>query len=95
LEELGLLAPGEGVFAVRKGRLSVGGDLPTNPSGGLVCKGHPVGATGVAQVVEVADQLRSRAGGRQVEGARIGITENAGGWLGGDVAAATVHILGR
>lgn len=95
LEELGLLAPGEGVFAVRKGRLSVGGDLPTNPSGGLVCKGHPVGATGVAQVVEVADQLRGRAGGRQVEGARIGITENAGGWLGGDVAAATVHILGR
>lgn len=95
LEELGLLAPGEGVFAVRKGRLSVGGDLPTNPSGGLVCKGHPVGATGVAQVVEVADQLRGRAGGRQVEGARIGITENAGGWLGGDVAAAAVHILGR
>ena len=80
---------------MRKGRLSVGGDLPTNPSGGLVCKGHPVGATGVAQVVEVADQLRGRAGGRQVEGARIGITENAGGWLGGDVAAATVHILGR
>lgn len=69
--------------------------MPTNPSGGLVCKGHPVGATGVAQVVEVADQLRGRAGRRQVEGARIGITENAGGWLGGDVAAAAVHILGR
>ena len=94
LEELGLLERGEAVFAARQGRLRVGGDLPTNPSGGLVCKGHPVGATGVAQVVEIADQLRGRAGGRQVEGARLGITENAGGWLSGDVASAAVHIVG-
>jgi acetyl-CoA acetyltransferase len=91
-EELGLAAPGGGVGLLRSGATALGGRLPINPSGGLGSKGHPVGATGLAQVVELADQLRGRAGARQVPGARIGLAENAGGYLGPDAAAATVTI---
>jgi acetyl-CoA acetyltransferase len=64
-----------------------------NTSGGLISKGHPVGATGCAQLVELTDQLRGRAGTRQVEGARVGLAENNGGYLGPDPAAACVTIL--
>jgi acetyl-CoA acetyltransferase len=92
-EELGLAAPGDGVALLRSGATALGGRLPVNPSGGLGSKGHPVGATGLAQVVELADQLRGRAGARQVPGARIGLAENAGGYLGPDAAAAAVTIL--
>jgi acetyl-CoA acetyltransferase len=77
------------------GDTALGGRLPVNPSGGLLSKGHPVGATGCAQLVELADQLRGRAGARQVEGARIALAENAGGFLGPDHAVATVTILSR
>ena len=63
--------------------------------GGLLSKGHPIGATGCAQLVELTDQLRGRCGARQVAGARIALAENAGGFLENDAAAATVTILGR
>ncbi len=94
-EELGLAQPGEGPALLRSGATRLGGRIPINPSGGLVSKGHPVGATGCAQLVEIADQLRDRCGPRQVEGARIGLTENAGGWLGSGPAACVVTVLGR
>ncbi len=68
---------------------------PINPSGGLLSKGHPVGATGCAQIIELVEQLRGRCGERQVEGARIALAENGGGFLENDPAVATVTILGR
>lgn len=95
MEELGLCPPGEAPKLVRAGETSIGGRIPINPSGGLECKGHPLGATGLAQLVELCDQLRGRAGQRQVDGARIGLAENGGGYLGPDLAAATVTILAR
>ncbi|MFF5988335.1 thiolase family protein [Prauserella flavalba] len=95
LEELGLCAPGEAVAALRDGATHIGGELPVNPSGGLQSRGHPLGATGLAQVVELADQLRGRAGARQVGEPQAGLAENAGGYLGPDAAAATVTILSR
>jgi acetyl-CoA acyltransferase len=64
-----------------------------NTSGGLLSKGHPVGATGVAQLYELFLQLRGEAGDRQVAGAKVGLTENGGGMVRGEAAAASVHIL--
>ena len=72
---------------------SLGGPLPVNTSGGLLAKGHPVGATGIAQVVEVVEQLRGRSGARQVAGARVALTQNAGGVLDDEPAACAVHIF--
>lgn len=95
LEELGIVGAGEAVGLVRDEQTALGGKVPVNPSGGLISKGHPLGATGVAQVVELADQLWDRAGPRQVAGARVAVAENAGGYLGPDAAAAAVSILSR
>jgi acetyl-CoA acetyltransferase len=92
-EELRLCEPGGGPALLASGATALGGRIPVNVSGGLISRGHPVGATGCAQVVELADQLRGRCGPRQVEGARIGLAQNAGGFLGPDHAAATVTIL--
>lgn len=94
-ESLGLCAKGEGGGLVEDGVTKLGGRLPVNTSGGLLRKGHPVGATGLAQMVELTTQLRGRAGDRQVEGARIGLAQNAGGNLGNDPAASVVTILKR
>jgi acetyl-CoA acetyltransferase len=94
-EELGLCGPGEGPALLASGATTLGGRVPVNPSGGLLSKGHPVGATGCAQLVELTEHLRGRAGARQVEGARIGLAENAGGFLGPDQAVASVTILSR
>jgi acetyl-CoA acyltransferase len=94
-EELGLCEPGKGPQLLRSGATALGGRIPVNPSGGLLSKGHPVGATGCAQLVELTEQLRGRCGARQVPGARIALAENAGGYLENDAAAATVTILGR
>ncbi|MBV8348524.1 MAG: thiolase family protein, partial [Mycolicibacterium sp.] len=94
-EELGLCAPGEGPHLLRSGVTALGGKTPVNPSGGLLSKGHPVGATGCAQLVELTDQLRGRCGSRQVDSARIALAENGGGFLENDAAAATVTILAR
>ena len=67
--------------------------MPVNVSGGLTCRGHPVGATGVAQIVEIHEQLQGRAGRAQVENARVGLAQMAGGLLGRDSAVACVHLL--
>ncbi|MFN8174515.1 MAG: thiolase family protein [Solirubrobacteraceae bacterium] len=93
-EDLGLAAAGEGPELIRTGATGLGGRVPVNPSGGLLSRGHPVGATGCAQLVELTDQLRGRCGARQVEGARIALAENGGGWIGGEVAAVVVTVLG-
>ena len=92
-EELHLCAPGDGVKLLRDGETALGGRVPVNTSGGLLSKGHPVGATGCAQIVQITEQLRGRSGERQAEGARLGITHNGGGSLGTDAAAFGVTIL--
>lgn len=92
-EELGLCAPGEGSRLVEEGATSLGGRIPVNPSGGLESRGHPVAATGVAQVIELVHQLRGEAGDRQVPDARHGLAESAGGYAGGDTAAVAVTAL--
>jgi acetyl-CoA acyltransferase len=94
-EELGLCPEGGGPALLASGATTFGGRVPVNPSGGLLSKGHPVGASGCAQLVELADQLRDRAGDRQVAHAQVGLAENAGGFLGPDHAVASVTILSR
>jgi len=95
VENLGFCGFGEGGPLTESGTTSLGGKIPVNPSGGLESKGHPVGATGLAQVFELTTQLRGEAGGRQVEGARFAIAENGGGFHGIEEAVACVTILGR
>src|SRR5206468_1472112 len=80
-EGLGLFEPGAGGLAAEKGWTSLGGQIPVNPSGGLKAKGHPIGATGAAQICEVVTQLRGEAGPRQVQGALTGIRCVGGGAL--------------
>ncbi|MBI2170102.1 MAG: thiolase family protein [Actinobacteria bacterium] len=92
-EELGLCEKGDGPRLLAKGDTRLGGRHPVNTSGGLLSKGHPIGATGLAQIAEIVWQLQGRAGDRQVEGARVGLTENAGGFLGMEPAAVCVHVL--
>lgn len=87
-EEVGFFPRGEGHLAVRRGDTALGGRIPINPSGGLKAKGHPLGATGVSQVVEIVRQLRREAGVRQVEGAKAGLCVNFGGF--GNNVVATV-----
>jgi acetyl-CoA acetyltransferase len=94
LEELGITGPGGAVDLIRNGDTTIGGRLPVNTSGGLESKGHPIGASGLAQIVELTEQLRGRCGDRQVDGARIALAENAGGYMGPDAAVAAVTILG-
>jgi acetyl-CoA C-acetyltransferase len=91
LEDLGFAERGKGAFLAREGVTAIDGDIPVNPSGGLKAKGHPVSATGVAQVVEVYEQLMSLAGGRQINGAEVALTHNVGA-TGGSCA---VHIFRR
>ena len=93
MEELGLAPLGEAFKMLRSGRTSLGGDLPINSSGGLLSRGHPLGATGCAQIVELCDQLRGRSGARQIPSARIGLAQNGGGILEGDEATVSVSIL--
>jgi acetyl-CoA acetyltransferase len=95
VENLGFCAFGDGGPVGERGETSIGGRIPVNPSGGLESKGHPVGATGLAQIHELVAQLRGEAGARQVEGARIALAENGGGLQGIEEAVATVTILGR
>ena len=90
-EGLGLFEPGTGGLAAEKGWTSLGGKLPVNPSGGLKSKGHPIGATGAAQIAEITTQLRGEAGPRQVDGARIGLAHT----LGGNLATVLVSLFGR
>jgi acetyl-CoA acetyltransferase len=94
-EGLGLCRPGEGGRLIDEGITALGGRIPVNPSGGLLSRGHPVGASGVAQVVEIVWQLRGEAGKRQVEKARVGLAQIMGGNKEGDTRACTVHIFSR
>ena len=93
-EALGFCAPGDGGRLIDEGATEIGGRIPVNPSGGLLSKGHPVGATGVAQIVEIVNQLRGNCGPRQIAGARIGLTHCTGGGVAGfDHIACTIHIF--
>jgi acetyl-CoA acyltransferase len=92
-EQLGLAPPGGGPELIASGATALDGRLPVNTSGGLLSKGHPIGATGIAQICEATWQLRGEAGARQVDGARVALAQNGGGWLDEDSAAMSVHIL--
>ena len=91
--EIGLCGEGEGPRLIREEVTALGGRFPVNPSGGLLSRGHPLGATGCAQVVELVTQLRGRAANRQVHGARTALAINGGGWLDGSYALAVATIL--
>ncbi|MDK2825251.1 acetyl-CoA C-acetyltransferase [Methanolobus vulcani] len=91
IEDLGFAKKGEGGIVTQNGETAIGGRIPVNTSGGLKSCGHPVGATGVKQAVEIVEQLRGEAGKRQVDGAEIGMTHN----VGGSGATAVVHIFSR
>ena len=91
LEELGFVEAGKGAASAQDGLTEIGGEIPVNTSGGLKSKGHPVGATGVGQIVEAYEQLRGRSGPRQVKDAEIGLTHNVGATGG----TAAVNIFGR
>lgn len=90
-EGLGFFEPGTGGRAAERGWTSLGGKIPVNPSGGLKAKGHPIGATGAAQIGEIVTQIRGEAGARQVEGAATGLVHT----LGGNTATVLVSLLGR
>ncbi|WP_242127217.1 thiolase family protein [Sphingobium sp. Sx8-8] len=94
-EYLRLVPMGGAGPAAERGEFTVGGRVPINPSGGLECKGHPIGATGLGQLHELVTQLRGEAGQRQVEGAKVALQENGGGSIGYEEGVVTVNILTR
>ena len=89
IEALGFVEKGKGGKATEEGMTALNGKIPVNTSGGLKSKGHPVGATGVAQVIEITKQLRGDAGPRQIKNAKIGLTQN----MGGSGGSSLVHIM--
>lgn len=93
--EIGLCAEGDGFRLVRDGITDLGGTYPVNTSGGLLSRGHPLGATGCGQLYELVTQLRGQAGGRQVADARLAMAVNGGGWLDNTYALAITTILQR
>jgi len=93
-EDMGFCAQWEGAAMLASGDSALGGRLPVATSGGLLSRGHPLGATGIAQAVEVVTQLRGEAGARQVSGARTGLIHCVGGFIANDAASSAVHILG-
>ena len=95
-EAFGFCARGKAGEFIESGATSFGGKIVVNPSGGLLAKGHPIGATGAAQVVEIVRQLRGEAGPRQVEGAKVGLSHTTGGGISGfDHGACSIHIFAR
>jgi acetyl-CoA acetyltransferase len=92
-EAMGFCPPGGGGPHAESGATRLGGKQPVNTSGGLECRGHPIGASGLAQIYEIGQQLRGVAGKRQVAGARLGLAENGGGNIGVEEAAMCIHIL--
>lgn len=92
-ENLHLCPPGDSVKMIADYETKLGGRLPVNTSGGLLRKGHPVGATGISQILELTYQLQGRAGKRQVEGAAVALAHNGGGTIDGEVAAMNINIL--
>lgn len=95
VEYLGLVPMGGAGPAAEAGDLSIGGRIPVNTSGGLECKGHPIGATGLGQIHELVTQLRGEAGLRQVQGARVALQENGGGMAGYEEAVVAVNLFTR
>jgi benzoylsuccinyl-CoA thiolase BbsB subunit len=99
-EALGFAPHGEGVRLIRDGESSIDGRIPFNPSGGLLCRGHPLGASGIAQIVEITRQLQGRCGARQVgrgsrRGPKIGLAHiTGGGTYGFDHGVCAINILG-
>jgi acetyl-CoA acyltransferase len=93
-ENLGFCARGDGGSLALSGATTLGGRIPINVSGGLVSKGHPIGATGVVMVHDVVRQIRGEAGSSQVPDARFGVIENGGGFVGIEEAATAVHVIG-
>lgn len=89
IEELGFVEKGKSGKFVEEGNTEIGGKIPINTSGGLKAKGHPVGATGIAQIIEIYKQLTGNAGGRQVKDAKVGMAQN----MGGTGASSVVHIM--
>jgi acetyl-CoA acetyltransferase len=94
-ENLGFFPKGEGGPMAERGETKIGGRIPINPSGGLLSRGHPIGASGSAQIHELVSQLRGEVGKRQVAGARIALAENGGGVIGNEEAAMCIHILSK
>ena len=92
-EDLGFSSPGEGSKLIEDRVTWLGGRLPVNTSGGLLARGHPIGATGLGQIVEIVWQLQGKGGNRQVENCKVGLTQNGGGHIGFDAAAMAVHIF--
>ena len=93
MESLGFCGKGEGGAFAESGATALDGKIPVNPSGGLTSRGHPIGASGLAQIYELATQIRGEAGTRQVRNHRIAMSENGGGTVGAGEAAMTIHIL--
>ena len=93
MEALGFCPRGEGGLIAERGDTALHGKIPVNTSGGLLSRGHPIGASGLAQIYELATQLRGEAGQRQVLKHRIAMTENGGGTVGTGEAAMTIHVL--
>ena len=92
-EDLGFCRKGEGGRFIEEGDSGIGGKIPVNTSGGLLSKGHVIGATGISQIIELVRQLRGQAGRRQVEGARVALQHNGGGFIHTDTASCFIHIL--
>ncbi len=92
-EQMGFCPIGEGGPFAESGATAIGGKISVNPSGGLIARGHPLGASGLAQIYELATHLRGEAGKRQVQGCRVAMAENGGGFLGQGEAAMAIHIL--
>lgn len=92
-EDLGFCAAGEGPRLIEDRVTWLGGKLPVNTSGGLLARGHPIGATGLGQIVEIVWQLQGKGGKRQAENCKVGLTQNGGGHIGFDAAAMAVHIF--
>lgn len=93
VEAMGFCPVGEGGIYAESGATILGGKQPVNTSGGLECRGHPIGASGLAQIYELGVQLRGEAGKRQVDNARLGLAENGGGSIGVEEASMCIHIL--
>ncbi|MBW2370862.1 MAG: thiolase family protein, partial [Deltaproteobacteria bacterium] len=93
VESMGFCPPGEGGLYAESGATKLGGKQPVNTSGGLECRGHPIGASGLGQIYELGLQLRGEAGARQVPGARLALAENGGGSIGLEESSMSIHIL--
>lgn len=92
-EQLGFFPEGEGGPQAEKGATALDGTIPINPSGGLISRGHPIGASGLAQIFELVTQLRGEADKRQINNARLALAENGGGFLGMGEASMAIHVL--